>query len=64
MNLAQRLQQLAAGGQTILSEPTARALASPVNADVLPPTTVKGRHTPVTAYRLAATASATPGAGP
>jgi len=64
VNLAQRLQQLAEGGQTILSEPTVRALASPVNADALPPAMVKGRHTPVTAYRLAATASATPGAGP
>jgi len=53
VNLAQRLQQLAEGGQTILSEPTERALASPVNADMLPPTTVKGRHTPVIAYRLA-----------
>ena len=64
VNLAQRLQQFAEGGQTILSEPTVQALASPVNADVLPPAMVKGRHTPVTAYRLAATASATPGAGP
>jgi class 3 adenylate cyclase/FixJ family two-component response regulator len=64
VNLAQRLQQLAGGGQTILSEPTVQALASPVNADMLPPTTVKGRHTPVTAYRLAGTASATPRAGP
>lgn len=64
VNLAQRLQQLAEGGQIILSEPTVRALTSPVNADVLPPTLVKGRHTPVTAYRLAAAASTTPGGGP
>ena len=61
VNLAQRLQQLAAGGQTILSEPTVQALASPVNADMLPPAMVKGRHTPVTAYRVAATAAAAPG---
>lgn len=64
VNLAQRLQQLAEGGQTILSEPTVQALASPVNAEMLAPATVKGRHTPVTPYRLAATATAKPGAGP
>jgi class 3 adenylate cyclase len=52
VNLAQRLQQLAEGGQTILSEATYKALDSVADAEQLPPTQVKGRHAPVVAYRL------------
>jgi len=54
VNLCQRLQQFAAGGETILSEPTFRALGGPIEAETLPPTQVKGRHAPVQAYRIAA----------
>jgi class 3 adenylate cyclase len=53
VNLAQRLQQLAAGGETVLSEATLERLPSPPALEVLPPTQVKGRASPVLAYRLA-----------
>ena len=54
VNLCQRLQQFAAGGETILSEATYRALDGSVKAEALPPSLVKGRHAPVQAYRIAA----------
>jgi class 3 adenylate cyclase/DNA-binding NarL/FixJ family response regulator len=54
VNLAQRLQQWAEGGQTVLSEPTWRLLQSPLDAEALPPQPVKGRQAPVSAYRLPA----------
>jgi class 3 adenylate cyclase/DNA-binding NarL/FixJ family response regulator len=54
VNLCQRLQQFAKGGETILSDATYRALDGSVNADALPPALVKGRHAPVQAYRIAA----------
>jgi adenylate cyclase len=54
VNLAQRLQQWAGPGQTVLSEPTWAALGRKVEADRLPPAQVKGRHAPVGAYRIAA----------
>ncbi len=52
VNLSQRLQQLADAGETVLSEPTLQALAQPVPAEALPPQLVKGRDTPVVAYKL------------
>src|SRR6202158_484042 len=58
VNLCQRLQQFAAGGETILSEATYRALDGSVKADALPPVQVKGRHASVQAYRIAALAPA------
>ena len=54
VNLCQRLQQFAKGGETILSDATYRALDGSVNADALPPAQVKGRHAPVQAYRIRA----------
>jgi adenylate cyclase len=54
VNLTQRLQQWAEAGQTVLSEPTYEALTSPVDAERLEPALVKGRQTPVAAYRIAA----------
>jgi len=68
VNLAQRLQQWAEPGQTVLSEPTWGALHTPIdNAERLEPALVKGRNNPVGAYRLpadAAAAAATPGGNP
>jgi class 3 adenylate cyclase len=58
VNLCQRLQQFAAAGETILSEPTYQALGGPGEAEALPPALVKGRHAPVQAYRVAALAPA------
>ena len=54
VNLAQRLQQWAEGGQTVLSEPTYAGLAAPPDCERLQPELVKGRQTPVGAYRLGA----------
>ena len=58
VNLCQRLQQFASGGETILSEPTYRALNGSIEAEALPPSQVKGRHAAVQAYRIAAKAPA------
>jgi DNA-binding NarL/FixJ family response regulator/class 3 adenylate cyclase len=52
VNLAQRLQQLAAGGETVLSQATVERLRSPPVLEALEPTQVKGRAAPVVAYRL------------
>ena len=52
VNLSQRLQQWAEAGETILSKPTWEAVAAKPDADVLAPTTVKGRGSPVQAYRF------------
>jgi adenylate cyclase len=52
VNLAQRLQQLAAAGETVLSEATVKALAAAVSLIPLPPQKVKGRDTPVVAFKL------------
>src|SRR5438067_6906150 len=54
VNLCQRLQQFARGGETILSEATYRALGKAIEAETLPPAQVKGRHAAVQAYRIAA----------
>jgi len=53
VNLSQRLQQLAAAGETVLSEATSAALTVPVAAAALPAQQVKGRDTPVIAYKIA-----------
>ncbi len=55
VNLTQRLQQLAAPGETVLSENTWRALKTKVEAEALCEH-VKGREHVVRAYRLAARA--------
>jgi class 3 adenylate cyclase/ActR/RegA family two-component response regulator len=52
VNLTQRLQQWAEAGETVLSQPTAEALADDVELDPLEPAQVKGRDATVHAYRL------------
>jgi adenylate cyclase len=52
VNLTQRLQQWAEPGETVLSDPTMRALATPLIAEALEPARVKGRQAPVTAHRF------------
>jgi len=54
VNLAQRLQQFAAAGETVLSEMTHRSVTVPLDAVALPEQLVKGRETPVIAYKLGA----------
>jgi class 3 adenylate cyclase len=52
VNLAQRLQQLAAAGETVLAEATRNALSAPTTTVALPAQLVKGRDTPVVAYKV------------
>ena len=52
VNLAQRLQQLAEPGQTVLSGPTYHALSAPVAAEALAPQRVKGRRSEVHVWRI------------
>jgi class 3 adenylate cyclase len=52
VNLSQRLQQLAEAGETVVSEATLRAWRTPRPTVPLPPQLVKGRETPVMAYKL------------
>jgi adenylate cyclase len=52
VNLAQRLQQRAGPGETVLSEPTADDLRARVTLSRLEPEPVKGRSAPVVAYRV------------
>ena len=53
VNLAQRLQDMARpAGTTVASEPTVAALTRPWQWDNLGERLVKGRETPVVAYRL------------
>jgi adenylate cyclase len=54
VNLAQRLQQWAEAGETVMSEATMTGLSAPVEAVALPPELVKGRETAVTAFKLLA----------
>jgi class 3 adenylate cyclase/ActR/RegA family two-component response regulator len=54
VNLAQRLQQLASAGETVVSESTLQALTVDVGAVALPTQLVKGRDTPVVAFKIGA----------
>ena len=62
VNLTQRLQQFAEAGETVLSEATLRALSAPVQVIPLGEQMVKGRETPVTAYKITGLAAGTGGA--
>jgi adenylate cyclase len=62
VNLTQRLQQFAGAGETVLSEATLRALSTPVQTIPLGEQMVKGRETPVTAYKIARLAATGTGA--
>jgi adenylate cyclase len=53
VNLCQRLQQLADKGETVLSEATVNALKTAVDTVLIGSQHVKGRATPVTAYKIA-----------
>ena len=52
VNMSQRLQQLAEAGETVVSQGTVEAWRTPHETVALPPQLVKGRDTPVIAYRL------------
>jgi len=63
VNLTQRLQQWAEPGETILTDASWRALSSPIEAEALAPAAVKGRGTPVQAYKVPAVRRAGTGVG-
>ena len=52
VNLSQRLQQWAGPGQTVVSQASAEALRREVALEALEPALVKGRDTPVRAFRV------------
>ncbi|MDX6232883.1 MAG: adenylate cyclase, partial [Nocardioidaceae bacterium] len=52
VNLSQRLQQIASAGETVINEATMKELTSDVGAEALAPQLVKGRDTPVEAYKI------------
>jgi adenylate cyclase len=52
VNMAQRLQQLASAGEVVVSQATIEAWGAPRETLELPPQLVKGRETPVIAYKL------------
>jgi adenylate cyclase len=52
VNLCQRLQQLADKGETVASEATVKALRAAVDTILLGAQQVKGRETPVIAYKI------------
>jgi class 3 adenylate cyclase len=54
VNLAQRLQQFASRGETVLSEATYAALSQSPPVERIGPAQVKGRKEPVTAFRVPA----------
>jgi adenylate cyclase len=54
VNLSQRLQQLASAGETVLSEPTLRGLSLDIETVALDAQLVKGRDTPVLAFKILA----------
>jgi class 3 adenylate cyclase/DNA-binding NarL/FixJ family response regulator len=54
VNLTQRLQQLASAGETVISEPTKAALSLDLDVVALDAQLVKGRDTPVVAYKILA----------
>jgi adenylate cyclase len=54
VNLTQRLQQLASAGETVISEPTKAALTLPIATVQLDEQLVKGRDTPVVAFKILA----------
>jgi adenylate cyclase len=59
VNLSQRLQQLASAGETVLSEPTLRGLSMDIETIALDPQLVKGRDTPVLAFKILAAEAST-----
>ena len=52
VNMSQRLQQLAEAGETVVSQATVDAWRTPRETVALPAQLVKGRDTPVIAYKL------------
>jgi adenylate cyclase len=52
VNIAARLQGMANGGEIIISDRTFQSLSGRIDAEILPPVTVKGVSHPITVYRM------------
>jgi adenylate cyclase len=52
VNIAARLQGMASGGEILMSDRTFRRLSGRIDAEILPPVTVKGISEPITVYRM------------
>jgi adenylate cyclase len=52
VNIAARLQGMATGGEIIISDRTFQSLSGRIDAEILPPVTVKGVSHPITVYRM------------
>ena len=63
VNLAQRIQSMAASGEVVVLDVTYSALEGGISAEELPPTMVKGRDTPVVAHRVRAADMRAPATG-
>jgi len=63
VNLTQRLQQWAEPGETVMTDATWRGLRTTIEAEALAPAAVKGRDTPVRAYKVPAARRAGTGVG-
>ncbi len=64
VNVAQRLQQAAAPGEILIGEVTYRLARDAVVVEALEPLAVKGKHEPVSAYRLLEVHPDAPGHAP
>ena len=64
VNVAQRLQQAAAAGEILVGEVTYRLARDAVVVEALEPLAVKGKHEPVSAYRLLEVHPDAPGHAP
>lgn len=62
VNLAARLQELAGPGEIVMDEATHTDVTEPIEAEAVPPTTVKGRETPVRTHRIRHAATRIPAA--
>lgn len=63
VNVAQRLQAAAQGGEILVSDTTYASIAAHLQAEALEPLSVKGRLRPVSTYRLRAITGAPDSAG-
>jgi class 3 adenylate cyclase/DNA-binding NarL/FixJ family response regulator len=64
VNLSQRLQQMGSAGETVLSEPTLLALTTKIDTVRLEEQLVKGRDTPVVAFKILALVRPSPDSSP
>ncbi|HEY6000062.1 MAG TPA: adenylate/guanylate cyclase domain-containing protein [bacterium] len=63
VNVASRLNALAAGGKTIISRSTREAAGEAVDVTALPPATVKGKSEPIEVFEVTGLRSQAAGAG-